>query len=194
MLTSSEKHHVDVYAQPDVVGQVPTGMVRIFVQNYLVSAPKPVIAEAIIWLGDTEIEAAKPETIPAPSLDPEGMTRAKASRKVSMLPGTIEVVLGIIGAGIVPDPLTVRVNVGSVGMSGLVVVDAILWRVGLWSSGGSRRIILWMAGLLNSSRGRPARRNIPATNTLAATLTLRAAASRRAAFLLALRKSTDRKH
>lgn len=54
---------------------------------------------------NTEEKAAKPETLPIPSRKSEDMIRAKSTRKVSVCPGIIEMVVRITTAGVMSHPL-----------------------------------------------------------------------------------------
>jgi hypothetical protein len=53
------------------------------------------------------------------------MPAAEAARKVTMLPRMIDMVARIMATRVVPDPLIVRVNVGSVRMPRLVIESAV---------------------------------------------------------------------
>ena len=66
-VSSPEKQDVDVDAQPDVIGQVPTHMVWVIVNHNLVRIPKPVITVVVVDWGNAEVEAAKPEAFPVSS-------------------------------------------------------------------------------------------------------------------------------
>jgi len=98
-------------------------VVRIVIDNNIVAVPQPVVAEADVIRGNAEIEAAG---------------------KASVLPGMIEVVVRIIGAGVVANPLAVSVDVRRIGMAGLVVkvtgflsgrgMRSVHWR---WAMGGN---------------------------------------------------------
>ena len=119
----SEIHDVDVGAEPDVVGEVPAVVVWIGVDYDIVGAPEPVAAVIIVVRGDIKVETAKPKTLPVPAFNPVNMSAAGFAAKSSMFPGMIEVVVGIVPAGVVPDPLVVsRMDVGRFGMPGLVAI------------------------------------------------------------------------
>ena len=120
--SSSEKHDVNVYAQPNVIEEIPANVVWVVVNHDLVTGPKPVTAVVIVGWCNAEIEAAEPEALPAPSPQPEDMAGAKAAPEAPMFPRMIEVVPGIISAGIVSDPLTVPMNVRGVWMSSAVAI------------------------------------------------------------------------
>ena len=113
---------MDVGAQPDVKTEVPADMVRVFINHHLVGVPEPVVAEAILIGGNTEIETAKPEVFAAPSGQPPDVFAAKASCEVPMLPRMIEVVVHVFGAGGMPNPFPVGVNMRSVWMPCRIVI------------------------------------------------------------------------
>jgi len=120
---------VDVGAEADVVGQVETVVVGIFVDDDLVGAPLPVVAEAVVVGENAEVEAAEPEAIAPATFDAEDVAAAEAAVEAAMLPGMIDVVVRVIAAGIVADPFAIGVDVGSVGVAVLVVKS-------LWLRGG----------------------------------------------------------
>jgi hypothetical protein len=64
------------------------------------------------------------------------MTAAKAAGKAAVLPRMVNVIVGIIAAGIVTDPLVVVMDVRSFGMTGPIAEGAM---VGLWAA--FRRVI-----------------------------------------------------
>ena len=123
----SEIQNVDVSAEPYVVGEVVAVVVGIFVDHDVVTIPKPVVAESDVEGRDAEIESAEPETTRAAACEVPAVLRAEATSKVSMLPGMIEVVVGIAAACVVADPFSVGVNVRSIRMTGLIVEVPGLW-------------------------------------------------------------------
>ena len=116
LLASSHEHDVHEGSQPDVKGQIPADMVRIGVDHHLVTVPQPVVAIAIIIGGHAKIETAKPEALMSPSRQPENVAAAKPARKAPVLPGMIEVVVGVIAAGIISNPFAIGMNVRGIGM------------------------------------------------------------------------------
>ena len=113
---------MSVYAQPNVIGEIPADVVWVFVNHNLVTVPKPVTAVVVVSWGNAEVEAAEPEALPSPSPQPEDMAEAKAAPEAPMFPRMIEVESRIISAGIVFDPLTVTVNVRGIWMSRPVAI------------------------------------------------------------------------
>ena len=152
-LTVSEVLDVDVRSEPGVVGEIPTNVIGIFINHDLVRVPKPAIAKRDIIRSDAKVEATKPEAIRTASSQPPHMTAAKAASEVSMFPGMVEMVVNIIRASLMPDPLTVGMNVGSVRVPVLIGKGTVL--------GGCRGIA--------SHRSRTVRWNMTAANSFNAT-------------------------
>jgi hypothetical protein len=116
-LAVAEVLDVAVGAEADVVGEVPANVVGIFEDGDLVSGPVPIVAKGVISRRDAEIEAAEPETRPIAAGDTPNVAAAEAAGEVAVLPGMIEVIVRIILAGVVADPLAVGVDVRSFGMA-----------------------------------------------------------------------------
>ena len=57
----AEIHHVDVGAQPDVIGEIPANVIRVFIDYDLIGVPVPAIAVTDVVRSHTKIETAKPE-------------------------------------------------------------------------------------------------------------------------------------
>ncbi len=147
---SPEKQDVDVCPQPDVIGQIPTDVVWILINHDLIAVPKPISAEVVVIGGHAEVETAKPEALGSASREPEAMTGAKPAREAPMLPRVREMVMRIVRAGIMPDPLTARVDVGSVWMPRLINITTVL-------CGGAP---------FTPVRSGTMRRNVPMTNLM----------------------------
>jgi len=135
---------VNVNPQPHVIGEVPAEVIWILINHDLVRIPEPVIAKAVVVWGNAKVEAAKPETLPVPSYKPKDMAGTEPAREAPMLPRMIEMVVRIITAGVMPDPLIARIDVRGVRVAGLVAIIAV-FRGGASST---------------SNRSRPMRRNV----------------------------------
>jgi hypothetical protein len=106
-----EKEDVNVSAQPNVVGEVPAIVIRIFVDHDLFTVPQPIIGKAIVFGCNAEIEAIEPETVPTAAREAEDMASPKAAGEPPVFPGAIKMEAGIITARVMADPLIIRVNV-----------------------------------------------------------------------------------
>jgi hypothetical protein len=128
-------------------------VIWILINHDLVRIPEPVIAKAVVVWGNAKVEAAKPEALPVPSCKPKDMAGTEPAREAPMLPRMIEMVVRIITAGVMPDPLITAIDVRGVRVPGLVAIIAVL-------RGGAP---------CTSNRSRPMRRNgVPAPFTLGA--------------------------
>lgn len=170
-------------------------MVRVIIDHDLVTIPEPVIAEAVVGLGNTEEESAKPKTLGTASSKAEDMTLTDAARKSSMFKRPVDMVPGIVAARVMPDPLIVCMHVGSFRMSGFIRKTTALRRGRLLRSvrllGAGRLLIasrllgavrllgagrlLSASRLLSAGRRRTVRRNVSTANTMHATAPLLAA-------------------
>ena len=112
---------MDVSPQPDVVGQIPANVIRVFIDYDLIGAPVPVVAVTHVVGRHAKIEAAKPEPARTASRKAPYMAFAKAATKVPMLPRMIEMVVRIIFARAVSNPgIVVCVNVRSFWVTRLI--------------------------------------------------------------------------
>jgi hypothetical protein len=143
----SEVFDVDVGTESDIVGEVPAGVVGIFVDHDVVAVPEPVVAVADVVGSDAEVESAKPETIGSASGEPPDVTAAESAGEASVFPGMIKMVVRVVAASVMADPLSIGVDMGRVGMTGVVVEMAVLLHgrrgmrrlSGSWAVGGNVR-------------------------------------------------------
>ncbi len=111
-------------------------MIRIFVDHDLIGAPVPAVAEGKVSGSDGEVETAEPEAFSIAAFNAPHVAFAEAAGEVTVLPGMIEMIVRIIAAGIVADPLVVGVDVRSVGVA--IFVDVFWWCRMLYRLGWSR--------------------------------------------------------
>lgn len=131
-----------VAAEPYVVGQIPTDVVRVVVDHNLIGVPEPVGGIVEVVGGDAEIESREPEALRASALDAPDVRLAKSAGEVSVFPRTIDVVVRIVTAGVMSDPLAVGVDVRDIGMARLV-----------GESAAARSRLLWPGLLLSLGTG-----------------------------------------
>ena len=122
----AHEHYVNVGPQPDVVGEIPARMIGIIIDDDLIRIPEPVVAEGEIIGSNAEIETTEPEAAGAPTGESPPVLRAQAGSEVSVFPGMIDVVVGIVSSASVSDPLSVRMHVRSLGVPGLVAESSVL--------------------------------------------------------------------
>jgi hypothetical protein len=123
---------MNVGAEPNVVAKIPADMVWVRIDHDVVAIPKPVVAVGVVGRGNAEEEAVKAEAFAAAASETIDVGGTKGAWKVSVLPGTIKVVIRIVPTGIMPDPAIVPgIHVGRIGMSrllGKIAGLAVRWR------------------------------------------------------------------
>jgi len=96
-------------------------MIGIGIEHDVVAIPKPVVAVVIVGGSNAKKEAVKAEAIAVPASEAVDVGGAKSAWKMSVLPGAVEVVTGIVPAAIMADPaIVIRIHVGRIRMSGLL--------------------------------------------------------------------------
>jgi hypothetical protein len=96
-------------------------MVWVRIDHDVVSIPKPVVTVVVVGRGNAEEEALKAEAFAAAAAETIDVGGTKGAWKMSVLPGTVEVVICIVPAGIMADPaIGPGIHVGRIGMSRLL--------------------------------------------------------------------------
>jgi hypothetical protein len=134
---------VDVGSEAGVVGEVPAGVVGVFVDDDVVTVPVPAVDVGEVEGGYAPVEAAEPEAGGAAAGEAPDVAGAEAGGEAAVLPGMVEVEAGIVGAVVVADPVVGFIVVRGVGMAfvvGEVVVLRGAWGsvVGFWAVLGDR--------------------------------------------------------
>ena len=78
------------------------------------------LTERNVVVCDAEVEAAEPEPRGAAAQQAIGVPAPECAGEVAVFPGTIEMVVGIVAAGVVADPLVVGVDVWSIRVAFLI--------------------------------------------------------------------------
>jgi hypothetical protein len=105
---------VHIRSQPDVIAQIPAVVIRILIDHELIGVPKPVVAETNIIVRHGKIETSEPKSAGTASVDPPHMSPAESTGKMSVFPGMIEMIVSVVPAGVMADPLvSSRMNVRS---------------------------------------------------------------------------------
>jgi len=73
------------------MGQIPTGMIRVFVDYDLIGIPHPSVDVSVIEGRDAEIVFIEPETVPITASQGKDVIGAKAQSKTPMFIGAVEV-------------------------------------------------------------------------------------------------------
>ena len=120
---------MDVGSEASVVGEVPAGVVGVFVDDDLIAGPQPAVAVGVVIGRDAEVEASEPEARWTSASEMPDVAGAEARSEVAVLPGMVEVVMRIAGAGVVAYPMLL-IDMGCVGVAGLVNEVAVFLRCG----------------------------------------------------------------
>ena len=158
-------HHVDVGAESDVIGEIPTVMIGVVIDDDVIAVPVPIAHIGNIHRCDAEVESPEPEAAGAASDQAPAMGMADAAGEAAVFPGMVEVKAGIVAAGIVADPLTVVMDVRRFGMALLIAECRVSF--GRMCFGRMRfgRVVGLRRALHRAVRVRwPLARNVTATN------------------------------
>lgn len=138
ILAGAHVLHVRIGTQSCVVCQIPAGMIGVVVDNDVVTIPEPVADVVVVVGSHTKVEAPKLEPVSIPSVQAVNKTRANGAGEMSVRPGLVEMVVGIIPPGIVAHPaIGSCVNVRRIGMAGLLrEITALVWLPLLWLAPG----------------------------------------------------------
>jgi hypothetical protein len=93
---------VRVVAQPRVIGEVPTDVIRIAINQDAVGIPQPAVHKGVVVRCDGEVRAIKPKALAAAAGQMKDMTRAESGGEPPVLPGTRETLVRIEATRVVP--------------------------------------------------------------------------------------------
>lgn len=140
---------MDVSAQPHVVRQVPTNVIRIVIDYDRIRVPKPICRKSDIRVGNTPIEVVQEEAGGSAARQPKLMLRTESAAKVPVFPGMVQVKSGIARAGVVPHPLVSGMYMWRFRVFRLVGKMPLLWCTTLWCAllrpALRTAVLLWMA-------------------------------------------------
>src|SRR6202046_3309130 len=112
-------------------------MIGVFVNHDVIAAPIPAVHETDVVRRHAAEEATEPETSgPAAGQVPD-VRGAEAASEVSVFPRMVEVIVRIVGTGVVSDPFAF-IHVRRVGVAGFIGEIAVLFRSMRGSVKGAR--------------------------------------------------------
>jgi len=118
---------MDVCAEPDVIGEIVSGMIGIVINHDVVVVPEPVVGIVIIVRRYLEVITANVESIKAAAAQTPNVPRAEAGSEMPVLPGMIKMIVRVIAARIVANPAVIfSMHVRSFRMAFLVVIPGVL--------------------------------------------------------------------
>ena len=136
---------VNVSAESLIVSQVPSGVVRIFIDVNRIGIPIPVPNISILERCYAEKVVADREALRAASTQMKNMAGAESQREPAAR-GMIQVEAGVVASRIMPYPVPVVMDVRSFGMPGRVAEPAIVLLLLLLAP--ILRLLLWHLLLL----------------------------------------------
>jgi hypothetical protein len=89
-------------------------MVRIFIKHDLVTAPIPAVAIRQVVRGDSKIKSAKEEPIRAATIKTPHMPRAEPTVEMPIFPRMVEMIVFIVGSGVMSNPVPIIMNMRSI--------------------------------------------------------------------------------
>lgn len=152
---------MNVGAQPHIVGEVPSYVIGVFVDHDVIAVPIPAVAIGKVKRGDTEVEAAKPETAGITTLDAPPVCAAETAFKAAVLPGVVDAESVVIPSRVVTNPFAAVVDVRSLGMVFPVSIGAPVPVV----------VVVVFAPVAMISRG-PMARNVSSTDIVMAVVSI----------------------
>ena len=120
----TEVFHVNVSAEARVVGQVPSGMLRVFVNHNVIAVPAPIVDIAVIVAGHAEIISIEPEAVTVTTAQAVDVISTEAV-EAAILPGAVLTVVTVVAAVIVANPFIVIVDVRRIRVAFAVGIAAI---------------------------------------------------------------------
>jgi len=155
---------VHVSAEPRVIGEIPARMIGIIIDYDRVRIPQPAGNVCQIEGRNAPVEVIEPEPRRPPALKMKHRARPESAREVAVFERMSQMVLRIIWSGVVPHPFAVRLDMGGVRMSRLVLEVSLRW-----SRVRSRSFVRRRRGVHGL---RPMRRNVTAADSATAILVM----------------------
>jgi hypothetical protein len=116
----AEVQNVHIDAEACVVGEIVAGIVRIGIEDDVVGVPVPAVAVGDVSCSDAEEESAEAEAGGTSAAETPDLASADCSWEVSVLPGMVEVVAGVIGGNVADPAIVAGIDVGGGGVTRLV--------------------------------------------------------------------------
>ena len=152
-------HDVGVGTESGVIGEVPAGVVGIGIDYDVVVIPQPSVGIVVVVGRNLEKVAVDIKSIAVTAAKPPDVLRPDAAVEPPVFPRMIEMIVGIVGSGVVSHPLICfGVDVRGLGMVWLIAEGAplILLRRSGTAIGLARRMCVFTA-TLRSTTGRGCR-------------------------------------
>jgi hypothetical protein len=102
---------VRVGAEPGIVGQIPTVMIRVIVDDNLIRVPQPIVDVVILERRNAEVKTVEPKPFAVSAAEVPHMPAPDSTGEATVLPGVVHMKAWIFPACIMTDPLIVPMDV-----------------------------------------------------------------------------------
>ena len=113
--------HMHIRAQPLVVRQIPSRMIRIFINNDWVRIPQPTIDVRHVKWRYAPIPVVEPEPPRSSTREMPNMARPEPAGEVSMRPRMVQMIVRIIAPRVMTDPAIAWIDVRRIRMTRMIV-------------------------------------------------------------------------
>ncbi len=117
----AEKLHVHIGPKVRVVGQIPSVMIRIFVQDYIVRIPSPIVHVRHIVGSHRPVASCEEEVIRPAAVQAPPVLGPETALKAAVFPGIVYVIVRVIAAAVVSHPVP-SVYMRSIGVARAIAV------------------------------------------------------------------------
>lgn len=129
---SAQIHNVAIRPETRVVGEIPAVVIRIWIENDVVSIPIPIGTVIEVVRRNAEEKSFELEAFTVSAVQAEHIIRSDRAREASVLPRMIEAVVGIVAARGMAQPLAgIGVNVRRLRVFRLIAECAPLISLGI---------------------------------------------------------------
>lgn len=118
---------MNISAQTNIVGKIPSYVIRIVVDDYVVAVPHPIGAVVNVVGRDGEEKSANIESVRPTTMEPPYVLRPNSAFEVAVLPRMIQMVMRVAATRLMSNPAVVfSMNVRSFRVVRLVVEFPVL--------------------------------------------------------------------
>ena len=113
--------HVNISSEPHVIREIPTVVIRIFIDRNVVRIPVPVAHVIVIIRSYAEKESVKSETLAVAAVHVPNVFTSEPTGEMSVLPGMVDMVVDIVATRTVSHPCFSTVHVRRIRMARLII-------------------------------------------------------------------------
>ena len=117
---------MNVDPKAGIVRKVPARMIGVVVDDDVIGVPQPAVDIVYVPGRDRPVPVVEIEAAWIASAEPPNVVRPEATRPAAVLPWMVHVIVGVVAAGVMPNPYFAFINMRRIGMVGLITVIAAL--------------------------------------------------------------------